>query len=340
MQARLNKANDQVKAKDVEIMALQASQTTKPGSSRVTEQSPSVRGAQSIRNRHALRRDSQHDPIHQNPSIQSSNPKSSKHFTDRPLVVEDSQPKDSQPKDSQRKDSQPKDSQPRGNTAFVSLDDLMLDDPFAGYAEEGPQTIAGEDMSLLFPSTPGRVSHAKDLDYSQNSVFHTTVVSETSETQRRQHQSSRQTTTQSGAHTTNKPPSQSQSRTYSKIGTNFTMPRSFTAASPAKVTPRHRDTNIPNSHKEASITRESTQLQGSVRDPRQGKRNIFAAGFNEVNPQARPGKVQKSEPLKQALGPIIEDSQSPLLNGRSRKMTRRKSSAPKDDKFTRRFAQA
>ncbi|CAD6563524.1 MAG: hypothetical protein ASARMPRED_000013 [Alectoria sarmentosa] len=268
VQAMLNKANDQVKAKDLEIMALQTSQALS---------------------------------IDQTSSIQPTDPKYSRHLTNRPPIVEDSQP--------------------TGKPPFVSLDDLMLDDPFAGYSHEGPQTIAGEDISHLFPSTPG-VSRAKDLNYSRNAVFRTAVVSET----QRRHQSFRENTPHS-SRTTSKAHSQSQAR------------NSSTAISPTKVTPRRRDTNIPTPHREANITRESSQPQGSVKDPRQGKRNTVAAGFNETNSSARPSKMQKAEPLKKALGPIIEDSQSPLLNGRSRKMTRRKSSAPKDDKFTRRFAQ-
>lgn len=259
VQAMLNKANDQVKAKDLKIMALQASQALS---------------------------------IDQTSSIQPINPKYSRHLTNRPPIVEDSQP--------------------TGKPPFVSLDDLMLDDPFAGYSQEGPQTIAGEDISHLFPSTPG-VSRAKDLNYSRNAVFRTAVVSET----QRRHQSFRETTPHNSTRTTSKAHSQSQAR------------KSSTAISPTKVTPRRRDTNIPTPHREASITRESTQPQGSVKDPRQGKRNTVAAGFNETNSSARPSKMQKAEPLKKALGPIIEDSQSPLLNGRSRKMTRRKSSAPK-----------
>lgn len=316
LHAMLNKANDQVKAKDLKIIALQASQTTRSSSSKVTEQSPSVRGVQSIRNRHALHRDSQPISIDPNPSVQPTSHESSRHFTNQPPVVEDSQPRDSQPKNSQ----------PTVNRAFVSLGDLMLDDPFASYAPEGPQTVGGEDISLLFPSTPGVVSRAQDLDYSRKSVIGTTVVSGT---QRRQHQSSRENATHTGTDTMSKPPTQSQARTYSKTGNNHAMPKSSMATSPTKITTPRRGQNIPSSHKDGSITRESTQLQGSVRDPRQGKRNTVAAGFNETNPQARPSKVQKAEPMKKALGPIIEDSQSPLLNGRSRKMTRRKSSAPK-----------
>lgn len=259
VQAMLNKANDQVKAKDLKIMALQASQALS---------------------------------IDQISSIQPTNPKYSRHFTNRPSIVEDSQP--------------------TGKPSFVSLDDLMLDDPFSGYSQEGSQTIAGEDISHLFPSTPG-VSRAKDLNYSRNAVFRTAVVSET----QRRRQSFRETTPHNSTRTTSKAHSQSQAR------------KSSTAISPTKVTPRRRDTNIPTPHREANITRESTQPQGSVKDPRQGKRNTVAAGFNETSSSARPSKMQKAEPLKKALGPIIEDSQSPLLNGRSRKMTRRKSSAPK-----------
>ena len=270
-QAMSNKANDQVRAKDLEIMALKASQAS----------------------------------IDQTTCVGPTKSKSFRHFTNRPAVVEDSQPTE--------------------KPTFVGLNDLMLEDPFAGYAQEGSQTIAGEDISHLFPSTPGAGSRAKDLDYSRNSVFHTTVISET---QRRQHQSFREATPHTGTLTSNKSHSQSQARTYPKVAHNHAVPRPSAATSPTKVSSRP-DISIPGSHREASITRESTQPQGSVKDPRQGKRNSVAAGFNDTN--ARPGKVPKTEPPKQAkaLGPIIEDSQSPLLKGRSRKMTRRKSSAPK-----------
>ena len=310
VQANLNKANDQVKAKDLEIMALQATHVTRPNSSRVIEQSPTARGAQSTRNRPAQHRDSRHASIDQTLSVRSANPKSSRQSTNRAAIVEDSQPTE--------------------KPTFVSLDEIMLEDPFAAYAQEGSQTIAGEEISHLFPSTPGAASRAKDLEYSRNTVIHSTIVSET---QRRQHESFRGATPYAGSHTTSKSHSQWEARTHSKAGHNHAMPRLSAATSPAKVTSRRHDTNVPSSHREASITRDSTQPQGTVKDPRQGKRNTIAAGFNDTNSQARPSKVQKAEPPKQAkaLGPIIEDSQSPLLNGRSRKMTRRKSSAPKSE---------
>lgn len=305
-QAMLDKANDQVKDKDLEITALQATQATRPSSSKIVEQSPLVRGAQSIHNRHAQHRNSHPASIDQSPPIRSANSKSSRHFTNRSPVVEDSQPME--------------------KPNFVSLDDLMLDNPFASYAQEEPQTIGGEDISHLFPSTPGAGPRVKNLEYSRNSLIHTTVVSET---QRRQHQSFRGATPHIGTQITKKSHSQSKARTHSQAGNTYANPRASTATSPTKVTPRRLDTNFPSPHRESSITRESTQPQGSVKDPRQGKRNTVAAGFNKINPQARPSKVQKAEPLKKALGPIIDDSQSPLRNGRSRKMTRRKSSAPK-----------
>ena len=241
LQAILNRANEQIIVKEKEIMVLQASQVTRPGSAR--------------------------------------------QFTKRPSVVDDSQPTE--------------------KPDFVSLDDLMLDNPFSGYAQEGPQTIAGEDISHLFPSTPGADSRIENLNYSQKSVFQTTVVSET---QRRQHQSFGEATSHNGTQPTNK--SHSQARTHSKAGRNHVVPSTSAAASPAKV------------HREASITRESTQPQGRVKDPR-GKRSTVVAGFNDANSHARPAKQAKK------LGPVIEGSQSPLLNGRSRKMTRRKSSGPK-----------
>lgn len=330
LETKLNKANDQLKAKDLENMRLQAGQSTRPSSSKALEQHPSVQGAQRIHNKHAQYRNSQHASISQSPFVQSANPQSSRHLTNRPPIVEDSQPTD--------------------RPHFVSLEDINLDDPFAGYAREGSQTIAGEDISLLFPSTPGDVSRgarAKNLDSSRNSASHKAIVSET---QQRQHQSIVDGTPQArfGSKL------QSQTRTYSKTGYNYTLPRSSAAISPTNIS--HRDTNIPSSQREASITRESTQPQGSVKDPRQGKRNTTAAGFKDTDLLARPTKMPKVEPPKH-LGPVIEDSQSPLLNGRSRKMTRRASNAPKseahirsfwtllkrlvlDDKFTRRFAQA
>ena len=236
MQAMLNNANDQVKAKELEIIALQASQATRPSSSRVVEQRISIRDPQLSHSRHALRRDPQHASIDQSPSVRTANPKSVKHFANRPPVVEDSQPTES--------------------PTFVSLDDIMLENPFAAYApREGSQTLAGDDISYLFPSTPGAGSRVKNLGKSQSS------------------------------------------------------------------------------QREASITRESTQPRGSVKDPRQAKRSTLDAGFQDTNPQARPSKVLKAGYPKQAknLGPVIEDSQSPLLNGRSRKMTRRKSSGPKGE---------
>lgn len=300
LQVKLNKVNDQLKSKDMEIMALQETQATRPRSSRGFQKSPSAQDAQPIRNRHTPITDSQHASETQSPSIQSSNPQFSRHFTNPPPIVEDSQPTD----------------KPR----FVSLDDLMLDDPFARYAQEESQTIDGVNISHLFPSTPGVISRAKNLDHSRNSASNKTVVSET---QSKQHQSLLETTPQARVHSH----SQSQARTHSKAGH-----RSSAATSPTKVTSR-RDTNIQRSHREASISRDSTQPQGSVKYPRQGKRNAVAAGFNDTKSQARPSKMQKAELPKQAkaLGPVIEDSQSPLLNGRSRKMTRRKSGAPKGE---------
>lgn len=316
LQVMLSRANDQVKVKESEIMALQVSQATRASSSRAGEHRSSIRGAQSTQKGHSLHRDPSHVLIDQNPSVQTANPVSSKLFTNRPAIVEDSQPTDKQ--------------------AFVSLDDLILEDPFAGYAREGSQTIAGEDMSHLFPSTPGAGSRVKDLDYSQNSVYHTTVVSET---QRRQNQSFRTATPHTGTHATNKSHFQSQMRTHSMAAQSYAMPKPSAAISPTNFASRHHVTNAPSSQREASITRESTQPQGSVNDPRQGKRNNVAAGFNDTKSQARPSKVQKPNHLKQPknLGPIIEDSQSPLLNGRSRKIPRRTSTAPKGEAPTQDF---
>ena len=310
MQAMLNKAKDQVQAKDLDIMALQASQVTRTGPFRVTEQNNSVRGVQSTGNGHALHRASQQAFIDQNLSVRPTTSKSSRHFTNRPSVVEDSQPTE--------------------KPGFRSLDDLILEDPFADYAQEGPHTIAGEDISHLFPSTPGAGSRAKDLDYSRKSVIHTTVISET---QRRQHQSFREASPHTDTHTTIKPHSKSQARTHSKARQIDSMPRSSAATSPTKANAFHGDPDNPSSLREASITRESTQPRGSVKDPRHEKRNSLAAGFNDKTSQDRPSKMHKAGTTKpaKAPGPIIQDSQSPLLNDRSRKMARRKSSAPKGE---------
>lgn len=297
MQALLNKAKEQVKAKDLEILALQATWASRPSSSRLTEQNPHVRGVQPIRNAHPHQQGSKPTSIDQSPSVRPANHKSSKHFMSRAPVVEDSQPTE--------------------NPSFVSLDEFM-EDPFAGYAQEGPETIAGEEISNLFPSTPGAGPREKSLKSSRNSVSKSTVISET---QPRQHQSLLEAT-RAGSHTTNK--SHSQARNHSSNGNSHTLPRPSGGTSPNKVIPASR---------EASITRESTQLQGSVKDPRQEKRNNVAAGFKDTSSQAPPSKVRKAEPIKQAkaLGPVVEDSQSPLLNGRSRKMARRKSSVPRGE---------
>ena len=312
MQSMLNKANDRVRAKDLEIKALQSSQGMRTGSSRAAEQKNAFPGAQSSSNGHALHPEFQQPSIDHSPSVRPAASKSSRHFTNRPVVVEDSQPIE--------------------KPSFVSLDDLILEDPFAGYVQEGPRIIAGEDISHLFPSTPGTGSHARDIDYSRKSVFHTTVVSET---QRRQHQSFREATPHASTHSIIKPrDSQSQARAYSKDA----APRS-SATTSTKVNSSRRDPRDPGSLREANIARESIQPQGNVRDLRQGKRNALDAGFNDTNSQARPSKVQKAGPAKPAktLGPVVEDSQSPLLNGRSRKLTKRKSSAPKGKTLFRSF---
>ena len=310
VQAILSKANDQVKAKDLEIMALQASQATNPSSSWATEQSHSARGAEEIRNKSARHRDPQHAFVDHNASVQSTKSKTSKHFPHRPPIVDESQSSE--------------------QSAFMSLDELMLENPFADYVKEGSQVIAGEDISDLFPSTPGAGSRIKEMEYSRNSVSHTTVVSET---QRRRRDSFPELTPHTGSYAMNKPRSQSKAHVHSKAGHTHTKPRSSTASSPPQVMSRHRDSNIPSSHREASITQESTQPLGSVKDPRQRKRSTVAAGFDEANSQTRPSKVQKAEPPRQAkaLGPAIEDSQSLLLKSRSRRMTTRKTSAPKGE---------
>ena len=286
LQAELNKTKDQVKAKDLEFTALQASLAKRIGSSEVTEPN------------------NMHAPMDQSPSVRPTSSKTSKPFADRhPLVVEDSQPTE--------------------KPSFASIDDFMLEDPFASYAQEGSQNVAGEDISHLFPSTPGAGSHGKDLDYSRKSVLKTTIVSET---QRTQHQSFCEATPYGSTQITNKTRSQSQARTHSKSKQLDATSRSLAATSPTKVTSSRR----ASSHREASITRESTQPQGSVKDPRPEKRDTVSAGFNDTNSQVRRSKLQKAEPARQAkaLGRVIEDSQSPRLNGRSRKMTR-KPSAPR-----------
>ena len=307
MQVMLKKANDQIKAKDVEIAALQASQIPTIGSSRVPERNNLV---QSTGGRHALHQRPQQAFTDQNQSGRPTSSKSSRHFTKRLSVVEDSQPTE--------------------KPNFVSLDDLMLEDPFADYVQEGSHTVAGEDISHLFPSTPGTGSQPKDVDLTRKSVFHTTVVSET---QRRHHQLIREPTPHTSNHTLIKTRSQPQPRAHFEDGQSNAVPRSSRGLSTTKANISHRDSNNPSSFREASITRDSTQPQDSVKDPRQGKRNSLAAGFDDTNPQARPSKVHKAGPTKptRALGPIIEDSQSPLLNGRSRKMTRKKSGAPKGE---------
>ena len=308
-QVMLKKVNDQIKAKDLEIAALQASQITRIGSSRVPDRNNLVRSAGGG---HALHQRPQQAFIDQNPSGRPTSSKSSRHFTKRLSVVEDSQPTE--------------------KPSFVSLDDLMLEDPFADYAQDGPHTIAGEDISHLFPSTPGTGSQPKDVDLTRKSVFHTTVVSET---QRTQHQLIREPTPHTSNHALIKAHSQSQPqpRAHFEDRQSNAVPRSSIGTSTTKANTSRRDSNNPSSIREASITRDSTQPQGSVKDPRQGKRNSLAAGFDDMNPQARPSKVYKAGPAKptRALGPVVEDSQSPVLNGRSRKMTRRKSSAPKGE---------
>ena len=307
----LNEAKDTIQAKDREIETLEASQATKPRPSTAIDKSFSVQTARSIYNSHALRRDSEQTFVDHGPFVRPANPTLSKPLVSQTPVVEDSQPTD------------------MSALGLVSLGDFLDDDnPFADYPQEGPDTIAGEQMSHLFPSTPGGDSRAKDFNISRHSVSHTTVVSET---QQRQRHSVHKIMPHTGTHGTKTAHPQPQVGAHPKARRNSAMPRSSATTSPTNVTPRRRDTNFPSLHKEASITRDSTQPQGNVQDPRQTKRNTVAAGFNDASSQARPNKVQKTEPGKQAraLGPIIKDSQSPRMNGRSRKMTRGKSSAPK-----------
>ena len=310
IQARLNKAINQVKAKDLEIIALQTKQALRSSSSRAVEQSPFTGGSQPIPNRDAQHRDSQHVSNHQTPSVRPADRQYSKNLTDRPAVIEDSQPAD--------------------KPAFVTLDEIMLDDPFAAYAQGGSQTIAGDDLSHLFPSTPGPVSRTKELEYSRNTVFHSTLVSET---QRTQHESFRRSTPHTSSQTADKSHSQSQSQTHTRIRHNQAIPRPSAQTPSSKVTSGLQHTNVASSQREVSTTREPTQPQGSIKDPRRVKRSAAAAGFNDTDSQAQPSKMQKAEPKKKAKarGPVIEDSQSPLLNGRSQKMIRRKSSGPKSE---------
>ena len=308
IQARLNKAISQVKAKDMEIIALQTKQAVRSSSSRAIEQNPSNGGTHPIRNRDAQHRDTPHVSSHRTPSVRPADRQYSKNLTIRPAVIEDSQPAD--------------------KPAFVSLDEIMLDDPFAAYAQGGSQTIAGDDLSHLFPSTPGPVSRTKELEYSRNTVFHSTLVSETHRTQ---HESFRRST----PHTSSQPAdkSHSQSQTHTRTRHNHAIPRPSAPTPSSKDSSGLHDTNFASSQRAVSITRESTQPQGSIKDPRRAKRSAATAGFNDTDSHAQPSKMQKAEPKKQAKarGPVIEDSQSPLLDGRSRKMIRRKSSGPKSE---------
>ena len=313
IQARLNKVSSQVKAKDLEIIALQTKQALRPSSSKAVEQSPSTGGAQPIRHRDAPHRGPPHVSNHQTPSVRPADRQHSKDITSRPAVIEDSQPAD--------------------KPAFVSLDEIMLDDPFAAYAQGGSQTIAGDDLSHLFPSTPGPVSRTKELEYSRNTVFHSTLVSET---QRTQHESFRRSTPHTSSQNAEKSHSQSQLQTHTRTRHGHAIPRPSAPTPSSKITSGLHDTNAASSQRAVSITRESTQPQGSIKDPRRVKRDAAAAGFNDTDSHAQPSKMQKAEPKKQAKtrGPVIEDSQSPLLNGRSGKMMRRKSSGPKSEALT------
>ena len=305
LQAMLNEARKQVIAKDLEIIALRASLAKRTSSSRTMEQDDITRGARSIDNGKALHQDSQHASVDPNPAVRPTTSKSSRHFTNRRPVVEDSQP--------------------TGQPRFVSLDDIMLDDPFAEYAQEGPHTIADEDIAHLFPTTPGGGSSVEALDYTRKSVFQTTTVSEM---QRRHHQSVREATPYTRTRTTKDPDTQSQADTLSRSEHIGVVPRSSAATSSNNINSTRRDLKNSSSNRKASITRESTQPQNSVKNPGQAKRNTAAAGFNDKNSSS---KLQKAEPTQQAqaLGRVVEDSQSPLLNGRNRKMTNRKSSAPR-----------
>lgn len=288
LQAILNNTNEQVKAKDLEIMALKASQVTRKGSSRAAEHSYTCRSAQTTSNGHAPHLGFQQPSIDYSSSARPASSKSSRPVMNRPPVVEDSQPGE--------------------KPNFVSLNDFILENPFADYAQEGPQIIAGEDISHLFPSTPGTGSHARDLDYSRKSMFHTTIVSET---QRTQHQSFHDAAPHASTHSiVDSRDSQSQGRAYSNDGQIDSMPRASVATSSTKNDSSCHYPNDPSLLRGVSIARESIQSQGSVKDSRQGKRNALAAGFNDTSSQARPSKVHKAGPAKAAksLGPVIEDS--------------------------------
>ena len=310
LQARLNLAKNQSEAKDVEIKALQASLAVRPKSSRSFEQINNLRSAQPNGDGQGLHRDSQRASFTQSPSVRPTSSRSSRYFPKRKSVVEDSQP-------SQK-------------PSFVSLDDIMLEDPFAGYAQEPPQLIAGEEISHLFPSTPGAGTQAKDLDYTCKSVVQTTVVSET---QRRQQHSFRGATPHIGTHATDQHPSQSLARTQTIPVHMDTRPRSSAASSPIKPNSSRPGPNNLSSHREASIKHESTQSQGNSKEQRQAKRNAVAAGLGDASSQTQASKVPRANHTQQAkaVGPVIADSQSPLLKGRSRKMTKRNPSAPKGE---------
>ena len=299
-----------MKAKDLEIIALQTKQALRPSSSKAVEQSPSTGGARTIRHRDAPHRGPPHVSNHQTPSVRPADRQHSKNFTSRSAVIEDSQPAD--------------------KPAFVSLDEIMLEDPFAAYAPGGSQTMAGDDLSHLFPSTPGPVSRTKELEYSRNTVFHATLISET---QRTQHEPFRRSTPHTSSQTADKSHSQSQLQTHTRTRHSHAIPRPSAPTPSSKVASGLHDTNVASSQRAVSITRESTQPQGSIKDPRRAKRNAAAAGFDDTDSHAQPSKMQKAEPKKQAKarGPVIADSQSPLLNGRSQKMIRRKSSSPKSE---------
>ena len=148
MQATLKQVNDDLKAKELEIVALQASQATRVNSSRTVEPGSPILKSQATHKGHALRRNSHRSPINETPAAQPSDAESSKHFASRPQVVEDSQPAE--------------------KPHFKGLEDLM-EDPFADYAQEEP------DLSHLFPSTPAE-SNVKHVDYSRIQVKRTTVA--------------------------------------------------------------------------------------------------------------------------------------------------------------------
>ena len=335
VQAGLNVAKSQVKSRDKEIKTLQELLASRSQSHVSNELDDAVQEMQPTSNGHTLHHDSRQTPFNQSPSIRPRSSTSSKHFKKRQQVVEDSQP--------------------TGKPRFVNLDEILPEDPFARYSQEGSQFIAGEDISHLFPSTPGAGSHVRDVDFSQRSVFHTTVVSET---QRREQQTFHEAIPHIGIQSTNRPASLSRARNRSFSVQIDPIPRSSAPSPHTRAPSALREPKNPIQHREASIKRESVQPRGGAKDLGQRKRDTLSAGFDDTISQARPSKLPKVGPTRQAKtqAQVIEGSQPSLLNGRGRKLTRKQSGPPKGeisypglfwamlkectvDKFARRFAE-